>query len=58
MQVETDKQVGTDMEVMFSQFEVIGPVVEVDSVPVVIGPVVKVSGPVVEAMKVLSLEES
>lgn len=58
MQVEAEKQAGTDMEVMCSQFEVIGPVVEVDSVPVVIGPAVKVSGSVVEAMEVLNVEES
>lgn len=59
-QVETEKQVGTGAEVMCSQFEVVGPVVEVDSVPVVVGPVVTVRGPVValigvESMEVLSL---
>lgn len=55
-QVGTGKQVGTRVEVMCSQLEVIGPVVEVDSVPVVVGPVVKVVALIgVEAMEVLSL---
>ena len=55
-QVVTGKQVGTRVEVMCSLFEVIGPVVEADSVPVVVGPVVKAVALVgVEAMEVLSL---
>lgn len=59
-QVETETQAGTGVEVMCSQFEVIGPVVVVGSVPVVVGPVVKVRDPVValkgvQAMEVLSL---
>lgn len=58
MQVEAAKQAGTDVEVMCSQFEVICPVVEVDSVPEVTGPAVKVNGSAVEVMEVLSLEES
>lgn len=57
VQVENDKQVGSGVEVMCSQFKI---EVEVDSVPVVVGPVVTVLGPVValvgeEAMDVLSL---
>ena len=55
-QVETEKQVGTGVEVICSQSEVRGPV-EVDSVPVFAGP--EVRGPAValigvEAMEVLS----
>lgn len=58
-QVETEKHLSTGVEVMCSQFEVIGPVVVLDSLPVVVGPVVKVRGPAVpltgvEAMEVLS----
>lgn len=41
-EVETDKQVVTGGEVMCSQIGDIGPVVEVDSIPVVVGPVVNV----------------
>lgn len=60
VQVEKEKQVGTGVEVICSQFGIRGPVEEVGSVPVVVGPVVKVRGPVValigvEAMEVLSL---
>lgn len=43
---------GPDMEVICSQFEVIGPVVGMGSV------LVKLGGPVVEATAVLSLEEA
>lgn len=57
--METEKQLGTGVEVICSQFEVIGSVEEVDSVPVFKDPVVKVRGPVaallgVQAMEVLS----
>ena len=57
-QVETEKQVGTGVEVICSQSEVRGPV-EVDSVPVFAGPEVTVRGSAValiglEAMEVLS----
>lgn len=45
-QVGTEKQVGAGVEVMCSQFEVTDPVVKVDSLSVVVGPVVKVRGPV------------
>lgn len=45
--VGTEKQGGTGLEVMCPQFEVISPVVEVDSAPVTIGPVVDERGPVV-----------
>lgn len=59
-QVETEKQVGTGVEVICSPFEVIGPMEEVDSVPVFVDPVVKVRVPVaaligVQATDVLSL---
>lgn len=45
-EVGTEKQEGTGVEVTCSQFEVTDPVVKVASVPVVVGPVVKVWGPV------------
>lgn len=58
-QVETEKQVGTGVEVVCSQIEVTGPVVVVvvvDSVPVVVGPgVFAVALIGVEAMEVLSV---
>lgn len=56
-QVETEKPVGIGMEVMCSQFEVIGPVVEVDSVQVVVGPVLEARGPVVALIRVETTEE-
>lgn len=57
-QVESDRQVGTGVEVMCFQLEVKGPVVVVDSGPAIVGRVVR--GPVVElggveAMEVLFL---
>lgn len=55
-QVETERQEGTGVEVICSQFEVTGPVVEVESVPVVAGPVVNVRDPVVALIAVESVE--
>lgn len=56
-QVETEEEVGTGIEVMCSQFEVIGPVVvEVDCVPVVAGPVVETRDPVVALTGVTATE--
>lgn len=55
-QVETERQVGTGVEVICSQLEVTGPVVDVESVPAVAGPVVNVRGPVVVLIAVESVE--
>lgn len=60
MQVEAKRPVGTGVEIICSRSEVIGPVEEVDSVPLVLDPVVKVRGPVdalteEESMEALSL---
>lgn len=50
-------QVEAGREVMTSQLEVIGPVVEFDTLSVVIDPEVKLNGTVVEEMEELVLEE-
>lgn len=55
VQVETENQVGAGVEVMCSQSEV---VVEVDSVPVVVGPVVKVRSPVVALILAVTVNVS
>lgn len=55
-QEDTEKQVGTGVEVICSQIEDICPVVDVASVPVVVGPVVKVRGPAVALIAVESIE--
>lgn len=55
-QEDTEKQVGTGAEVICSQIEVICPVVEMASVPVVVGPVVKVRSPAVALIAVESIE--
>lgn len=55
-QVETEEEVGTGVEAMCSQFEVVGPVVEVDCVPVVVGPGVEARGPVVALTGVTAAE--
>lgn len=58
--MEREKQLDAETEVFCSQFEVVGPVEEVDSVTVFIDPVVTVRGPVaallgVQVIEVLSI---